>query len=332
MKILLIDMDSTIPNLALMKVSAWYKSQGDTVGFNIPDPDIVYCSIIFDWNRHKADGLRFLYPNAKINIGGSGYDINARLPDYIERMPPDYDLYGGLDYDLGFTTRGCIRNCYFCIVPKKEGAFKVYEHPRQFHDPRHKKIVLMDNNILANKSWFYDVTDWILDHNLKVDFNQGLDIRLLDRGIADRLHELKPIGFWRFAFDSMNYKADVEHGINILNRAGVNVRNKTLWYVYLHDDNQFPDALERCEILRSLDALPYPMFNRHAKRTPRMTALKRWCRPWIFFSADWVDYDAQIKGHVSQNITIPDTPKKMESVSVGYRSKKGNTNGGITKP
>ena len=325
-------MDSTIPNLALMKVSAWYKSQGHEVGFNIPDPDLIYCSIIFDWNRHKADGLRFIYPNAQINIGGSGYDINARLPDFIEDMNPDYNLYGGLDYDLGFTTRGCIRNCYFCVVPKKEGSFKIYKHPSQFHDPRHKKIVLMDNNILANKKWFFEVTDWILQEGLRVDFNQGLDIRLLDRDIAERLHELKPISFWRFAFDSLNYETDVKRGIGLLNDAGVNVRNKTMWYVYLHDDNQFSDALQRCEILRSLDALPYPMFNRHAKRTPRMTALKRWCRPWIFFSADWVDYDGQIKKAKLQKITIEDPPEKNGIVSVGYRSKKGNTNGGITKP
>ena len=169
----------------------------------------------------------------------------------------------------------------------------------------------MDNNILANKKWFFEVTDWILQEGLRVDFNQGLDIRLLDRDIAERLHELKPIGFWRFAFDSLNYETDVRRGISLLNDAGVNVRNKTMWYVYLHDDAQFNDALQRCEILRSLDALPYPMLNRHAKRTARMTALKRWCRPWIFFSADWGEYNGQIRYKKIQKNT---PSEKMESI------------------
>ena len=283
-----------------MKVSAWHKSQGDTVGFNIPDPDLVYCSIIFDWNKHKADGLRFLYPNAQINIGGSGYDLNARLPDYIDTMKPDYSLYPTCDFDLGFTSRGCIRKCYFCIVPKKEGTFRPYCHPRDFHDPAHKKIVLMDNNILASKSWFFEVTDWIINEGLKVDFNQGLDIRLLDDEIAERLHQLKPSPCWHFAFDSLNYKAEVLRGADTLKRAGINLRNTVLFYVYLHDDDHFNDALERCQILRELNALPFLMINRHAKRTARMTALKRWCRPWIFFSIEWSEYTTK-KYTVSEN-------------------------------
>lgn len=295
MKALLIDVDSTVPNLALMHISAWRKSEGFETGFNIPDPDEVWASVVFKANRHKVDGLPFYYPDAKIDIGGSGYDLRKRLPDEVGRMMPDYSIYPECDYDLGFTTRGCDRGCYFCIVPKKEGRFRINQHPSEFHDPSHRKIVLMDNNILLNKDWFFEVTDWIIENRLKVDFNQGLDIRLMDRDIAKRIRELSPIGKWHFAFDSMDYKDDVIRGIAMLNEAGVSVRNTANWYVYLHNDAAFDDALERCNILRENRALPYIMVNRDSPRTQRMTDLKRWAHPQIFFQTDFKDYNRKVR-------------------------------------
>ena len=292
---LLIDIDSTIPNLALMKISTWKKSQGVECGFNINDPTEIYASIIFEKNKHLADGLKFLYPNAKIDIGGSGYDLNKQLPDHVNLLTPDYSLYPSIDYDLGFTTRGCNRNCYFCIVHKKEGSFKIVQHPAEFHDPKHKKIVLMDNNILFNKDWFFKVTDWIIENNLKVDFNQGLDIRLVDNDVAKRITELKPIKFWRFAYDNIEYSNDVINGIRTLINAGLDVRHKTLWYVYLHNDDHFLNALIRCETLRAYGALPYLMLNQNMKRTQRITNLKRWVRPWIFFKTDFENYKRGLK-------------------------------------
>lgn len=289
-KTLLIDIDSTIPNLALMHISTWKKAQGNEVGFGIIDPDEVYASIVFKKNKHTADGLRFLYPDAKIDVGGCGYDLHKNLPSEVDLMMPDYSLYPKWQSDLGFTTRGCGRNCYFCIVPKKEGKFHINQHPREFHDPSHKSIVLMDNNVLWDKEWFFEITDWMLKNNLAVDFNQGLDLRLMDGDIAKRIAELKPLHYWHFAFDNINYKDDVIKGIGLLKDAGVGIRNKCNVYVYLHDDSQMEDALERCQILKELGTLPYIMVNREAKRTQRMTDLKRWTRPQIFFSTDFENY------------------------------------------
>lgn len=99
------------------------------------------------------------------------------------------------------------------------------------------------------------------------------------------------------AFDSLAYRPAVEKAIPMLQRAGVNIRNKTNVYVYLHDDAAVEDALLRCEILRSLGALPYIMVNRNAPHTQRMTDLKRWTRPCIFFSTDFDGYRRGI-GHV----------------------------------
>ena len=221
--------------------------------------------------------------------------MSKTLPKEVDLMMPDYSIYPDCDYDLGFTSRGCNRNCYFCIVPRKEGKFHVNQHPSEFHHPNHKKIVLMDNNILFDKDWFFEVTDWILANNMKVDFNQGIDIRLMDMDVARRLVELRPIDRWHFAFDSMDYKDDVIKGIEMLNNAGLSVRGKANWYVYLHNDSQFNDALERCKILRENNAMPYIMVNRETKRTKRMTDLKRWTRPQIFFMTDFEHYDKRVR-------------------------------------
>lgn len=292
---LLIDVDSTIPNLALMHISAWRKSLGYTAGFNIDDPEEVWASVVFSKNRHKADGLKFIYPDAKIDVGGSGVSLSKRLPGEVDRLMPDYSLYPGMDYDLGFTTRGCGRSCYFCVVPRKEGKFRVHQHPAEFHDPAHRSAVYMDNNILWDKQHFFEVTDWLLANRMTVDFNQGLDLRLMDRDVAKRIAELTPRKYWHFAFDSLDYREEVENGIRMLKDAGVNVRHKVNVYVYLHDSDQVPDALERCRILKGLGTLPYIMVNRETERTQDMTDLKRWTRPQIFFTTDFSDYRKSVR-------------------------------------
>ena len=292
MRTLLVDVDSKIPNLALMHISSWRKSLGDEVGFSVSDPDRVYASCVFDWNRHKVDGLRVFYPTAEIDVGGSGLSLSTsdRIPEEVWSMMPDYDLYPECDYDLGFTTRGCIRNCHFCVVPRKEGKIHVSQHPREFHLPGHRKAVFLDNNILAMRDWFFEVTDWCIQNRIAVDFNQGLDIRLMDSEITDRLAELRPINQWRVAFDSMAYREPLERGLQMMDKSGVNLRHKVEAYVYVHDGTQVDDAVERCNILRRYGVMPYPMFNRHAKRTKAMTDLKRWARPWLFYTVTWDDY------------------------------------------
>lgn len=302
-KTLLVDVDSTIPNLALMHISAWKKAEGHEVGFGITDPDEIYASVVFDWNRHKLDGLRFLYPDATIDRGGSGVSLSKRLPAEVDLMMPDYSLYPDCDFDVGFTTRGCVRNCPFCVVPRKEGRFKVVQHPREFHDPSHRGVMLLDNNILADKGWFFEVTDWIISQGMKVDFNQGLDLRLMDRDVAKRIRELSRMTTWRFAFDSLDYTDEVIDGIRMLQNAGVKVRSSSLVYVYVDSDDDFDSALERLRILRGLDAMPYVMLNRNSRITPRMRALKRWTRPQIFYSTEWEGYNGSVRGHNADRIT-----------------------------
>ena|GEM_PF-561929 len=324
-RVLLIDVDSTIPNVALMKISGYHKMKGDIVGFDVEDPDLVYASVIFTQNKHKVDGLQFLYPKAKINIGGSGYDLKRKLPVDMEYLSPtDYSIYPDCDSYYGFTSRGCIRNCAFCVVPKKEGRFKrersipclilndkkdVYQNLHKASKPNllgvpeggFQNLTLLDNNIIADKEWFIERTNEILEYcpNMRVDFNQGLDIRLVDSEIAERLGQLKPINVWKFAFDSISYRDKVLDGLDILANAGISTKNRTMFYVYMDGDHDFGSALERCNLLRGDDrgqgcnrAGAFVMINLDAKRTQRMTDLKRWCIPWIFWSVPFDRYNS----------------------------------------
>ena len=296
MRVLLIDIDSKIPNLALMKLSTYYKSMGDEVGFDVIDPDRVYASIVFNKNRHLVDGLQVYYPNAIIDVGGSGYDLHKELPEEINRVSPDYSLYPNCDRYYGFTTRGCIRRCPFCVVPIKEGKFRrIYDSPREALDnicgtaAHFKKIEFLDNNILADKEWFFELTSEI-PRRWSVDFNQGLDVRLLDGEVAERLSEMKTITCWKFAYDSISYTDHVLRGIEILKNAGINLRNNVMFYVYCDSDECYEDAVDRCRTLRERGVTAYVMLNQNVPHTKRMKQLKRWCRPWIFWSIDIDQY------------------------------------------
>ena len=313
MKVLLFDSDSRIPNLALMKVSAYHKAQGDRVSFMEDEPDRVYASIIFKANSHKADGLRFLYPDAEILIGGSGFSLETCLEDAIEYLMPDYSLYDGLvcencgslmtacdcrkptrgniTYSMGFTTRGCIRRCYFCIVPEKEGRLQRWQHPREWHNDAYSKVLLMDNNWIADKDWFLETSQWLRDHGLSLR-EGGLDFRLLDDDIARRLSELKWYAPMHFAFDSDKDEQAVLDGIAILKAAGIKVRNDILVYVYCHNDKHYDSAVARCRTLKENGVTPFVMWNAESKKTPRIRSLIRWgTRAWATWAIDIDDYD-----------------------------------------
>jgi hypothetical protein len=298
MRVLLIDVDSKIPNLALMKISAYHKSIGDEVGFCVGDPDKVYASVVFKKNRHHVDGLKFFYPNADIDIGGSGYDLKKKLPDEIENMKPDYSLYPDCDYSMGFSTRGCFRNCYFCIVPTKEGKLHRTQHPEQWYNPDFDKIMFLDNNILADREWFFELTDWCMSKDLKVWFTQGLDIRLLDVAIAERLLQMK---IWKsifFAWDHVKDEKTIKEKIQILQEAGFTkskLKSLVQFYVYVDSDEDYETGVYRCRELKKLNCNPFVMYNIDEKKTKRIKELQRWAnRKWAFWSCDISEYDRSV--------------------------------------
>lgn len=282
-RIRLIDIDSKIPNLALMKLSAYYKSQGHTVSFDEPEPDRVFASVVFKANAWKAHSLRFMFPNAEIEIGGTGVDLAKRLPDEIEFCKPDYDLYPST-YSLGFTTRGCIRRCPFCVVPEKEGKIQRWQHISEWHDDRFDTVVCLDNNVYADKAWFFENTDYVLAHGLKYNAVQGMDIRILDEEIAGRLADLKWSGQLHFAFDRIQDEPAIRRGIQMLQDAGIRTRRNVSVYVLVGFDSTEEEDKRRCRLLKELGATPFVM---QYKRTPWTRRVAWWAnRPQVFWSCD----------------------------------------------
>ena len=140
------DSDETdFPNYALMKISAWHKSQGDNVEWWNPllTYDKVYSSKVFTFTPENP-----YLPENTIK-GGTGYGLYNELPPEIDDMFPDYSIYPKVDYAIGFLTRGCIRNCPWCVVPKKEGRIRPYRTWKEVKRADSRDIVFMDNNVLA---------------------------------------------------------------------------------------------------------------------------------------------------------------------------------------
>jgi len=287
MKVQLVNIDSKIPNLALMQVSSYHKTIGDTVGFDVSNPDKVYISCVFEKNADQARGVKLFYPDSEIILGGSGIDLSLKLPQEIQKIKPDYDLYPST-YSLGFTTRGCIRNCPFCVVPKKEGGLHRWQHVSDFHDDRFDTVVLLDNNVAADKDWFFDNTDWILKKNLKWNPIQGMDIRILTPEIAERVKELKLNGVLHFAFDNLKDEDAVLRGIETLKNAGINIRRNVAFYVLTGFNTTIEEDIYRCNLLKQNNTNAFVMQYIPNQMTKQ---LARWAnRKWLYWACEFEEY------------------------------------------
>lgn len=263
MKILLIDADSKIPNLALMKISTYYKSNGHEVKLiklNLPyypsrkrkyyhiteEADKIFCSVIFDGNKEYIIGNN-------IEFGGTGYSVEKTLPNYIEECHPDYSLYPENDTSYGFITRGCIRNCSFCKVPKKEGMIRRVSDIEDI--VRHKKVKFMDNNILAYNEHIYVLKE-LVDKQIKCQFNQGLDIRLITKENSELLSKMNYLGKYLFAFDNWKYKSIIEEKLKLMKWRKPDMFK---FFVYVHPKMDIQETVKRVEWLRQNKCLPYIM-------------------------------------------------------------------------
>jgi len=276
MRVKLIQVDGKIPNLALMKIAAYHKKQGDEVGFNISDPDKVYISCIFEWNRAKALGIAKMF-DCPVEIGGYGVN-SAILPDAIEHVMPDYSLYD-IDYSMGYLTRGCIRKCPFCKVWKTEGYFREHARLNEFLHPDHEKVIIMDNNLLASKK-VLEHLNHIKKRNLKVCFTQGLDLRLMTPEIAKVLSgiDYRSLNFKAkrlyVAWDRINEEDEVMSGLRMLFDAGIKPHH-IMCYMLTCFDSTFEEDMYRFRKLREMNIDPFVMRFNH-KGTKRDVKFARW--------------------------------------------------------
>lgn len=234
----------SFPNLALMKISAYHKKLGDTVEWwqPIDNYDIVYSSKIFDFTPENP----YLPPNAV--KGGTGYGLYDSLPSEIDCQFPDYSIYPKCDYAIGFITRGCIRNCRWCVVPKKEGKIHAYSKWQNIVRKDTNKLVLMDNNILACEYGISQLEE--LSHtNYKIDLNQGMDARLVTDEIAKMLSQLKWIKYMRFSCDTVSQVEYIFKTADLLQKHSVKPYRL---FVYLLVTKDLEDASYRVEQLKKL--------------------------------------------------------------------------------
>jgi len=287
MRIGLIDVDSKIPNLALMKLSAWHKARGDKVEFfnALQRYDRVYASKIFDF----TEDFKY-WPDCETVKGGSGYSLETELSDEIEHAYPDYEFYG-CDYAMGFITRGCIRNCPFCIVPKKEGLIHQVADIEEFWNGQ-GRLMLLDNNLTAAPNVFEKSVPKLIDLHIRVDFNQGLDVRLINDSKAKLLSRVRLWKQIHLAWDNVKDEKEVLRGLEILLK--YNSPKRLMVYVLIGFDSTPTEDLYRVETLREmrLDSFAMP-FNR---RDPYQRDFARWVNhKAIFKSVSWSDYVANTK-------------------------------------
>lgn len=220
MRIALIQVDGKLPNLVLMKLSAYHKARGDDVIlYRNPDDyllgrdlfnsiDKSYAAVVFRENRKT--GLKLA--RAGVSVGGTGWWLYKSLPNEVETMKPDYDLYG-IDYGFGYLSRGCIRRCGPCVVWRKEGYIHHVAWPEELVNPRSKEIVIMDGLFNGSPFWKKKAR-WFIDNDYKIDVTQGMDIRLVDEEAAEIIATLRHSGYIHFAFDHVSIEPAVRNGID----------------------------------------------------------------------------------------------------------------------
>ena len=282
MEIGLIDVDGhNFPNVPLMKISAYHKARGDSVKWYKPlfdgapnaPLDKVYMSMVF---RCTA-GYQYCVNAKEVVRGGTGYyypNGGDPLPEEIEHIYPDYGLYGITNTAYGFLTRGCPRNCDFCIVGKKEGlcSRKVADLPEFWKDQ--KEIKLLDPNILAARE-HKELLEQLAASGAWVDFTQGLDARLLTEENIEIIKRIK-LKMVHFAWDNIADEKLIVPKLQLFKeKTGIDKRKCTV-YVLTNFNSTLQEDLHRVYTIRALGMAPFVMVYEKQKAPKEIKDLQRW--------------------------------------------------------
>lgn len=281
MRIGLYNLEPHINNSAMMQVSQYHKDQGDEVHMYYPLYhdwyDKVYAFSLFDFTPKD-------YVRSDMVCGGTGFDISSKLPFEIEESDLDYSIFPDCDYSIIWFSRGCIRNCPFCVVRQKEGYIKPVE-PKNLN-PHGKYIKVMDNNFFANPKWRESV-DKLLEWNQPIDM-QGFDIRIFDEEQGTALQSLKHYKSFKFAWDNPRERESVLNGVELL--LDFIKPSKLMCYVLIGFWSTPDEDLERVMTLWDdykihSFVMPFDKFDVYQRR------FARWCNNKIIFkSCSWSDY------------------------------------------
>jgi RNA polymerase subunit RPABC4/transcription elongation factor Spt4 len=309
MKVGLIDVDShNFPNLPLMKLSAWHKKIGDKVDWYLPIDDkydLVYQQKIFsftaDYGYHiNAD---------KVIKGGTGYCIelidgkeifdkskNVDLPYEIEHIYPDYSIYPQYPEAYGFLSRGCPRNCDFCIVGKKEGCRSVKVADLSEFWRGQEVIRLLDPNILACADRI-DLLQQLIDSKAKIEFTQGLDIRLTDEKVNELIMKCK-LNVLHFAWDKEKDSDIIISKLTEFKKQTNIDYRKAKVYMLTNFDTDFDFDIYRVELLKEMGFDPYVMIYDKIHCEQKYKDLQRYCNNKIIFRSSDCKSFSEYKKHI----------------------------------
>lgn len=325
MKIGLVDVDGhNYPNLCLMKISSYYKERGHEVEWHQvgTEYDIVYLAKVFS-DTYTKDYDKPIIAKQIIK-GGTGYAISLvdgkevydkskdpELPPEIEHIYPDYSLYPeytGYGQKLkkqrafGFLTRGCIRNCGFCHVCAKEGGPHKVANLDEFWRGQ-GQITLNDPNILACGEW-RELLQQLVDSEAKIEFNQGLDARLITPEKAELLASMN-LKTPHFAMDSMGVIEPVARGLKLYVDACKRIKGKWNWrngkvFCLVNFDTTLSQDLERIRKIQECECYPYVMVYNKPSAHPIIKRLQRWTNNTMFY-AKYPDFWSYQKGQVEMH-------------------------------
>lgn len=278
MNVALYNIEENVYNTAMMQVSQYHKNIGDKVTQYTPfyhqDYDKIYAFSLFDFTDKG-------YVTNDMICGGTGFDINSRLPKMIEESDLDYTIFPDCKTSYIWFSRGCIRSCPFCVVKEKEGKIKPVE-PKNLN-PNGEWISVMDNNFFANPKWRESINQ-LIQWNQPVDL-QGFDIRIFKPEHGEALSKLRLHKQLKFAWD--NPREDIND--KVIELKEYVKAYKLMCYVLIGYWSTPEEDLYRVETLRELGVDPFVMpFN---KSDPYQKRFARWVNhKSIFKTVEWEDY------------------------------------------